>query len=309
MAMPTRKPLKLLATATQQRPAIHEWTVPATLRQPVVDLPADEGSDDDDGGLGKRAQEYLLRHIGLGGADLVQQVVGLVGNQERVSQDEHESARESPGKVGALPRIDIKRADEFPQRPLRLVLPGPPAIIQGDREKEDKKAADRARGQEHGEQAAGEQFNQERAAHRCDGRADAQDTGDQATLDGRDLVGQHRHHGGQKRVEEQLGDTPSGKDDRDAGCQRDNQDTKRTAHQADNHPWPPHAQRRRGTVAHPAEERVTDHGQQGADPATSAKLLGACLIPTSEFTFKARVTSTGAGTGGTCSGTPACTAR
>ena len=29
-------------------------------------------------------------------------------------------------------------------------------------------------------------------------------------------------------------------------------------------------------------------------PATSAKLPGACLIPTSEFTFKAKVTSTGA---------------
>jgi hypothetical protein len=29
-------------------------------------------------------------------------------------------------------------------------------------------------------------------------------------------------------------------------------------------------------------------------PATSAKLLGACLIPTSEFTFNAKVTSTGA---------------
>jgi hypothetical protein len=29
-------------------------------------------------------------------------------------------------------------------------------------------------------------------------------------------------------------------------------------------------------------------------PATSAKLPGACLIPTSEFTFNAKVTSTGA---------------
>src|SRR5205814_7039456 len=29
-------------------------------------------------------------------------------------------------------------------------------------------------------------------------------------------------------------------------------------------------------------------------PATSARLLGACWIPTSEFTFNARVTSTGA---------------
>src|SRR5450755_4293932 len=39
-----------------------------------------------------------------------------------------------------------------------------------------------------------------------------------------------------------LGDTPPGKDDRDAGCQRDNEDADGTAHQAGDHPWPPHAQ-------------------------------------------------------------------
>ena len=48
----------------EQRQAIHdrrgedEDLPPAC---PVRDLPADEGSGDDDGGLGKRAQKYLLR--------------------------------------------------------------------------------------------------------------------------------------------------------------------------------------------------------------------------------------------------------
>ena len=48
------------------------------------------------------------------------------------------------------------------------------------------------------------------------GVADPQDTGDQAALSGRDLVGQHRHHGGEQCVEEQLGDAPSDEDHRDA---------------------------------------------------------------------------------------------
>jgi hypothetical protein len=118
---------------------------------------------------------------------------------------------------------------KFPQRPFRLIRPGQPAVVQGDREKEDEKSADRAGGQEHGEQAADEQLDQERAAHRRDGQADTQDTGDQAALDGRDLVRQHRHHGGEQRVEAQLGDAPPGEDNRDAGRQRDGEDAKRTA--------------------------------------------------------------------------------
>jgi len=96
--------------------------------------------------------------------------------------------------------------------------------VQGDREKEDEKPADRARAQEHREQAASEQLDQECAAHRRDRQADTQDTGDQAALNGRDLVRQHRHHGGEQRVEAQLGDAPPGQDHRDAGRQRDHQD-------------------------------------------------------------------------------------
>src|SRR5260370_25825221 len=37
----------------------------------------------------------------------LQQVVGLVGDQEGIGQDEHQTARESPREVGALSRIDI----------------------------------------------------------------------------------------------------------------------------------------------------------------------------------------------------------
>jgi hypothetical protein len=36
----------------------------------------DQETGDYDGGLGERAQEYLLRNVGLGAADLIQQVVG-----------------------------------------------------------------------------------------------------------------------------------------------------------------------------------------------------------------------------------------
>ena len=83
--------------------------------RPVRESAADEGRGDDDDGLGECAEEYLLRYLGLGAADLLQQVVGLVGDQEGIGQDEHEAAGESPGEVGVLPRIDVERAGEFPQ--------------------------------------------------------------------------------------------------------------------------------------------------------------------------------------------------
>ena len=190
----------------------------------------------------------------------------VVGWLDMQRQHEHEAAGESPGEVRALPRVDIKRAGKFPQRPGRLLRLGKPAILQGDREKEDEKSADRARDQEHGDHVAGEQLDQECAAHRRDRQTDPQDTRDQAALNGRDLVWQHRHHGGEQRVEEQLGETPSGEDDRDAGRQGDNEDAEGAAYQAADHPWPPHAQPRRGAVAHPAEERITEHRQQCAGP-------------------------------------------
>jgi hypothetical protein len=51
-------------------------------------LPTDKGSGDDENGLEECAEEYLVRHIGLGAADLVQQVVGLVRGEEGVPQHE-----------------------------------------------------------------------------------------------------------------------------------------------------------------------------------------------------------------------------
>jgi hypothetical protein len=42
----------------------------------VGEFATDDGGCDDDDGLGECAEEYLLRYIGLGAADLVQQVVG-----------------------------------------------------------------------------------------------------------------------------------------------------------------------------------------------------------------------------------------
>ena len=53
-------------------------------------------------GLDERAEEDLLRHIRLGAADLLQQVVGLEGGQEGVGQDQQEAAGEGPGEVGVL---------------------------------------------------------------------------------------------------------------------------------------------------------------------------------------------------------------
>ena len=73
------------------------------------------GRRDDDDGLGECAEEDLVRHVGLGAADLVQQVVRLVGHQECVGQDEHEAADERPGEVRVGSRVDVERAGELAQ--------------------------------------------------------------------------------------------------------------------------------------------------------------------------------------------------
>jgi hypothetical protein len=49
------------------------------------------------------------------------------------------------------------------------------------------------------------------------------------------------------------------------------------AHQADDPPWPPYAQLRRGAVAYPAEERITEHDQQGADPGDKRQSCSASV--------------------------------
>ena len=90
----------------------------------------------------------------------------------------------------------------------------------------------------HGELVACEQLNQECAAHRRNGQTDTQKTGDQAALTDGDLIRHHRHHDGEQRVEKQLGDAPSDEHDRNGGCQRDDEDTERPTHQADDHPRP-----------------------------------------------------------------------
>jgi hypothetical protein len=106
----------LLATAITNiaapydRRGEHEDFPPA---RSVRKFAADEGSGDDDDGLNECAQEYLLRYLGLGAADLFQQVVGLVGSQEGVGQNEHEAADESPGEVWVPSRIDIECVSEL----------------------------------------------------------------------------------------------------------------------------------------------------------------------------------------------------
>ena len=61
----------------EQRQAVHDQrgqheNLPPP--RPVREPPAGQRSRDEDGGLDECAEEYLLRHIGLGGAELVQQV-------------------------------------------------------------------------------------------------------------------------------------------------------------------------------------------------------------------------------------------
>ena len=208
---------------------------------PVGESAADQGRGDEDDGLDEGAEKYLLWHISFGAADLVQQVVGLIGGQKGIGQHEHESTGESPPEVRVPPGVDVEGAGELPQRPDGLVRHGEPSIFEGDHEEQDEEAADRTGGQERGQLVAGEQLDQEGAGHRCDGQADTQDTGDRAALGDRDLIGQHRNQGREQGVEEQLRDAPSDEHDRDAGCQGDDEDAEGTARQADHHPGPPHA--------------------------------------------------------------------
>ena len=246
------------------------------MRRPVQSdsLSADQGRDDDHGGLREGADEDLPRHIGLRSADLLEQEIGLVGGQEGIGQDKHEAADEGPREVRALARVDVEHAEELAQRPRRPVRLVEPAVVQCEGEEQDEEPTDRARGQEHGEPVAGEQLDQEGRAHRRDRHADAQDARDQAALVDRDLVREYGDLGGEQRVEEHLGDAPSDQDDRDVGCQRDDRDAERTTDQADDHPRPPHAQSRVGPVAHLAEERVHEHREQGAGAGDERQVVG-----------------------------------
>src|SRR5437868_10540784 len=101
----------------EQRQAIHDRSgknedLPSaySVREPATG----ERRGDEDGGLEERAEAYLLRDLGLSAADLLQQVIRLVGDQEGIGQDEHQPARERPREVGALSRIDIEGARNFP---------------------------------------------------------------------------------------------------------------------------------------------------------------------------------------------------
>ncbi len=132
---------------------------------PIRELAADQRRGDEDAGLGQCAEKYLLRYLGLSAADLLEQVVGLVGDQEGIGQDEHQAASESPGEVWALPRIDVESAGELPQRPGRLVRLRELAIVQRGREEQDEEPADRTRGQEHGQLVAREKFDDEGSGH------------------------------------------------------------------------------------------------------------------------------------------------
>ncbi len=192
--------------AVHDRRARHEGLAAAgAVREPT----ADHGSNHHDDRLGEGAQEDLLRDLVLGAPQVIEEVVRLVGDQERVGQDEHEAAGEGPREVGVPARRDVVGAQELPQRPRRLVRWGEPTVVQVQREHDDEEPADGAWSQEHRQLVAGEDLHHVGAAHRRDGEADAEDAGNGAPLLDRDLVGQHRHHRGQHRVEEQLRQAPA----------------------------------------------------------------------------------------------------
>ena len=143
--------MKLLASGDdeqRQRRTRPTRRTTKTLRRPgpVREPAAEQGGDDDHARHGQGAEEELPRDVVLGAAELLQQVVGLVGGQERVGQDEQEPAGERPREVGVPPRVDVERAGELPQRPGRLVRRGQPAVVQRGGEEQDEEPADRRTG-------------------------------------------------------------------------------------------------------------------------------------------------------------------
>ncbi len=132
---------------------------------PVGKLATDQRRDNDRDGLHEGPEKYLVGHIGLGAADLLQQVVGLVGGQEGVGQDEHEAADERPREIGTRARVDVERARELPHRPGRPLGRVQTTVVQRGGEDHDEGPADGARGKEHREGVAGEQLYDVGAAH------------------------------------------------------------------------------------------------------------------------------------------------
>jgi hypothetical protein len=153
------------------------------------------------------------------------------------------------------------------------------AVLKRQREEHDEQAADRAWNEEHGEIVASEQLDQKRGADRGDRETDTYETRDDAPLRERNLVRDHRHQRCEQCVEEHLREAPADDDDRNAGCERDHEDAERTAREADEHPGSPHPESRRGSVAHPAEERVGEDGQGGANARDQRKAVWRLIDP------------------------------
>jgi hypothetical protein len=95
--------------------------------------------------LAALAEEHLPRYVVLGAADLIQQVVRLVGRLECVRHDEQEAAGERPSEVRAPTWVDVEAAGELPQRPGRLVRSIQPAVVQAGGEQQDEEPAYDAR--------------------------------------------------------------------------------------------------------------------------------------------------------------------
>ena len=240
------------------------------------------------------ARKTCRGHVGLRAADPVDQVVGLVGRQERVGADEQEPPRERPGEVG-LPRGSRWKAATRSRSDHGRTASGSSrrSSRRGD-EQQDQAAADGARGQEHRDLVALEELDEERAQHRRDRHGDAQHPGDRAALRHRHLVGQDGDEGGLQGVEGHLRQAPPDQHDDDAGRGGDDGDAEHATGQPADHPRAPHAEAGGVRSLSLPNTGAANRASSPPTPVTRARLCGACSAPTSDLIFRARVTSSGA---------------
>ncbi len=176
-----------------------------------------------------------------------------------------------------LCRTQPERAQEFTQgraRQLRTLLP---SIRQQQHQQQDGGRTDEGRHQEHHQNRRRQRLYQERSAYLPDGHADAEHAGDGAALRRRHLIGQDRDDRRKHGIEGQLRQAPAEQQHRNAGRERNDDETGRAAHHAADQPGASHAEPRRGPIAHASEHRIADERKDRADPQHHRQLSGRVL--------------------------------
>ena len=248
-------------------------------------LPCDQGGDDQDRPTGRRSPGRsggVRRRRAV--SELLQQVVGLVGHQERVGGDEQEAADERPGEVGVPARVDVERL----RRARRSDQGGRSA---GSRRRSrrraanssDAQAADRARGQEHAELASSNSLDEigRRPRRRPGGRSRGPRRRGRA---GRPAPGRASTAtwAASSALRKTCASAPADQHHADARCEGDRQwcrpcpPARPSSIQGRRMPEPG-----RGPVAEPAEQRVAHHREQRADPGDEGEAPG-CLVDAHE---------------------------